>query len=358
MSKKRQSFSENDKNGVHKEAYGHFEKCNTDFLQQESFKSFLKKLCKSETRNDVCANDSHDFVRADEFTGGLKYKCKKCGLEAISNNLTGEFEQNFFGSFVDNYSYKWHHSCMDTKRIESFRVTYGDYPIRNVTFKKRKLIYKNSINFSRDGGKEHPKDFFKSHTIILSVKQIELLRRCLNSIQIDTWETEPQIFNNLFACGFCLHDTFCCTFDNGKSFKCYQPALYSGFDKLTALIDELCGFPTLPEDIASELGNNTKIKCCGKEYPSDARFCYECGKEFRKVGKKKIKGIITACCDMYIHESSSFCPKCGKRIENKDELVHLYVPYDPEQTVWLCECLSSNSFKLDYCGNCGRKRPF
>ena len=51
----------------------------------------------------ACAFDSHDFTRIDEFEESIKYKCRKCGLEAIRLARSCEFDTAFFGSYIDNF---------------------------------------------------------------------------------------------------------------------------------------------------------------------------------------------------------------------------------------------------------------
>ena len=45
-------------------------------------------------------------------------------------------------------------------------------------------------------------------------------------------------------------------------------------------------------------------------------------------------------------------------VEDKESLVHFNMDYDPDQTSWICECLSTNACEHQYCSNCGKKRPF
>ena len=71
------SFSETDAAGNFKEAHGYFEP-GSDVSSEQIDGTF-------------CVSENHDFVVAEEMTGGIKYRCKKCGLEDIDTLLSGEF---------------------------------------------------------------------------------------------------------------------------------------------------------------------------------------------------------------------------------------------------------------------------
>lgn len=327
------SFSETDSKGVFREAYGYFEKRTTGFRIEEYPNDAWKRLCKSEIPGNVCTTSEHDFVRFDEITGGKIYKCKKCGLEAVDPVLSGEFDKAFLGSFVDGCSFVWQHDCMDTSKIVKFSLSFGDYPIRNVLYERNKITYKNSINGSRDGWMTHPRGFFNRHSIRLIKDQREALQRTLSAAHIDSWKTDPHIFNNIGACGFCLSTTFECVFENGRSFICYSPYRFDGFNMLTSLLSEICGF--------SSIADNGK-----KQSDSIA------------TAPKRMKALMARCCYVAIPEDHLYCPKCGKKIEDKESAPHWDVDYDPDQTSWLCECLNSNALEYQYCSKCGKRRPF
>lgn len=326
------SFSETDSNGVFREAYGYFEERNSGFHNRAVSDDFWKKLCTPDIPKDVCEPSAHDFVRFDEITGGIIYECKKCGLKAIDPVLSGDFDKAFLGSYVEGSSFVWHHDCMDASKIVKISLSFGNYPIRNITCEKNQITYKNSINGSRDGWMTHPKGFFDKHTIRLKEEQQDVLRCILRDANIDTWKTSPIIFDNIGACGFCLSNTFECVFENGCSFICYSPYEFAGFKTITDLFSEFCGFSSVVED---------KEQC-----------------EFVVPMPQKIKAIKTSCCNTTVPEGQSYCPKCGNKIEDKITLVCFDIDYDPDQTSWICECFNTNACEYQYCSNCGKKRPF
>ena len=327
------SFSETDSNGVFREAYGYFEKKTTDSQMNANSVDDWKRFCNSELPGKVCATDDHDFARFDEITGGIIYKCKKCGLIVVDPVLSGEFDKAFLGSFIGGRSFIWHPDCMNVAKITKISLSFGNYPIRNIIYKRDEITYKNSINGSRDGWMSHPKGFFDKHTLRLRKEQTEALKNALSAANIDTWKTDPHIFSNIGACGFCLHSTFECVFENGRAFVCYSPNRFDGFHELTNILSKICGFSATVSNAKESEG-------------------------FIVPGHKKVKAIRTECCNVAIPEVQSYCPKCGKKIEDKESLVHFDMDYDPDQTSWICECLSTNACEYQYCSNCGKNRPF
>lgn len=223
---------------------------------------------------------------------------------------------------------------MDFKNMTKLSVTFGDYPIHNVTFEKATVKYKNTINGSRDGGKRYPDGFFDEHSITLDSEQIKELFICLSELDVESWKTDTTIFDNMRAVGFCIKDTFKCEFEGGRSFAWYGVGDYEGFKHLTALLRRLCGFEQ--ESIIEE-----------KPYISTAQE-----KVYFRI--KMVPGIVTPCCNLQLPESLSYCPKCGLKLEDKSRLVHLEVPLDLDDTIWLCECMTANAAEHKYCGNCGK----
>ena len=67
-------------------------------------------------------------------------------------------------------------------------------------------------------------------------------------------------------------------------------------------------------------------------------------------------GWQTDCCCVTVPQGSGYCPCCGRKIET-----HRDVPdalFDPEDTVWACECGGSEPLEFLYCSRCGARRPF
>ena len=353
------SFSETDSNGIFREAYGYFEKRDTGF-QRESMDEIRNRISKLPAGNQACAFDSHDFTRIDEFTGGIKYKCRKCGLEAAQFNLSYEFDVAFLGSYVDNYTYKWKPEEMDTSKVVKIQVTFGDYPIRNIEYdsEKRRIRYRNTINGSRDGGLRHPDGFFEPHEFQITPAQKEQLFDTLKEVNFCNWETDASTIKNMNvgACGFCIHNSIRLLFENGRSFICYNCG-GNDFNKITATLMKICNIKAKDnrvEEIKADV-----YYCCGKAYPANMQFCTECGRKLSVPSpkpKEKVPGIITECCNSKVPGYCKFCPECGSEIKAKEKLTHLDIEYDMDQTMWLCECLNSNPFADKYCSNCGKKR--
>lgn len=356
--KKMISFSETDSNGNSREVYGYFEKRNTG-SQSERVEEMRKRISRMPKDNKECNADSHDFTRIDEFTGGIKYKCRNCGLEAIRFNCSYEFDLAFLGSYVDNCSYKWHSDEMNTSKVVKIQVSFGDYPIRNIEYDSEKgsVSYKNNINGSRDGGLRHPVGFFEPHISQIADTQRKKLFDTLKTVDITNWETDVSTIKNMRvgSCGFCAHSSIRMRFENGRSFVCYSCG-GDDFNKITAALMEICD--TKAKDNSVEEITADIHYCCGKAYPADMQFCTVCGRKLRvppPKPKDKVPGIITECCKSKVPEHCNFCPECGGEIKDKEKLTHLDIEYDTDQTMWLCECLSSNAFSDKYCRCCGKK---
>lgn len=169
--KKWGSFSETNNNGVFREIYGHFERGKNGLVSHDDLDKLRNRLIQSQPLDNSCNPTTHEFNRIDEFTSGIKYRCKKCGLEAVSLNFTGEFNKAFYGSIIDGSSFIWKTDFMNLKDIIRIRVSYGDCPIRTVTITDHILTYRNLLNWSRDGWMMFPKGFFDTHTLTLSMDQ-------------------------------------------------------------------------------------------------------------------------------------------------------------------------------------------
>ncbi len=329
------SFSETDCNGKFREAYGYFERSDIN-VERNDMESVRERISNSSIIKDICHFSSHDFTRIDVFTGGIKYKCRICGLEATQFNCSDEFDLAFFGSFVDNYSYKWKPDEMDVSKIKKIQITFGDYPIRNVSYvRERNMItYKNTINGSRDGGLRHPDGFFDEHSLEISAAQTNHLICALGEIDFSQWETSSLTIKNLRAgsCGFCVHNSLRLLFENGRSFICYNCGSCEGFPRLTS---EIC---TMLE-------------------PDSFTVTEEPQKTIKNVSPKKslMRGFNTPCCGVEVPEYCNFCPECGKEIKNKKDINFFDIEYDIDQTLWICECLNANPFQYKYCIKCGKK---
>lgn len=57
-------------------------------------------------------------------------------------------------------------------------------------------------------------------------------------------------------------------------------------------------------------------------------------------------------------EVAGLC-QCSYKSESKHHhFIYTEISYDFDQTCWLCDCLESNAFNHQFCGNCGKKRPW
>ena len=103
-------------------------------MQGNSEQEIRNRHGKLPAGKQACAFDSHDFTRIDEFEESIKYKCRKCGLEAIRLARSCEFDTAFFGSYIDNWTYRWKPDEMDVSNVVRLQVSFGDYPIRYIDY--------------------------------------------------------------------------------------------------------------------------------------------------------------------------------------------------------------------------------
>ena len=172
MSKDWASFSETGNNGVCREAYGYFERIDAG-SRPVSNNEIRNKILKVPEGDQCCHFDSHDFARIHEFADSNTYRCRKCGLEFAQLHCSRAYNTAFLGSFIDNCSYKWRQDEMDISKVVNLRVTFGEYPIRNIEYDPQTgtVQYRNTINGSRDGGIRHPEGFFDPHVAQITAEQ-------------------------------------------------------------------------------------------------------------------------------------------------------------------------------------------
>ncbi len=194
------------------------------------------------TENFVCTSDTHNFVRIDTFTGGVKYKCTKCGLEAIESNLSGDMIITYLGSYIENTAYRWNNKDMSVNEISTFKITFGNLPIYEITYQDGQLILQNKINGSRDGRFNFPEGYFDKKYYSLTLQQEKDLFDVMNTIDFSLWSVDERVFKNLYACGFCIYESFKCSFNNGKHYISYSPK--NGFEKLQTVLCKICNIPS------------------------------------------------------------------------------------------------------------------
>lgn len=197
--------------------------------------------------------------------------------------------------------YTWDKYSMHISDIVSFKITYGDLPIVTVKYDMASLRIKNSINGSRDGWMAFPDGYFDEKTITLSNQERNIILNCLNSLDMDTFTTDPDVFGKIGACGFCINKEFSCEFSNGRSFRCILPKC-DGFKFLVStmnrIVDGDCLDPasSQPLDLHNGFVDNnierpidfydpeeTVQVCehCNATMPMRYRYCGMCGKPFR-----------------------------------------------------------------------------
>ena len=310
-------------------------------MQGNSEQEIRNRHGKLPAGKQACAFDSHDFTRIDEFEESIKYKCRKCGLEAIRLARSCEFDTAFFGSYIDNWTYRWKPDEMDVSNVVRLQVSFGDYPIRYIDYDRvtGSIRCENKINGSRDGGLRHPPGLFEPRVFQITDAQKEKLFAVLKAVDFSRWKTDAHIIENMRvgACGFFIDNSIRLLFGNGRSFVCYS-CDSEDFYRITVVLEEICQWGS------NAAGENTA------EISYDRRLHV-----FPPELKKRVRGIITDCCNSKVPEHCKFCPMCGRKIKDEEKLEHLYLAYDIDQTMRFCECSHFNPFNYQYCANCGKK---
>ena len=139
------------------------------------------------------------------------------------------------------------------------------------------------------------------------------------------------------ACGFFIDNSIRLLFENGRSFVCYS-CDSEDFYRITVVLEEICQWGS---NAAGE--NTAEISYDRRLHMSPPEL------------KKRVRGIITDCCNSKVPEHCKFCPLCGRKIKDEEKLKHLYLAYDIDQTMRFCECSHFNPFNYQYCANCGKK---
>ena len=188
-----------------------------------------------------CAENAHAFVpavmrsRRRCLPEDYLY-CENCGL-AIPF-LAAEF---YSGSKILNVAYTWPASWR-AEDILSFSVGFGDCPIRCFTWEGNLLTAVNRIDVSADGGRDFPPGYFDPVSIRLSDEQKEQLRRCLEVIPQERWNSDFTALRYELRCptGYTRHTYFSCTMKSGEKFD-YLPGeeVAPGFTRLCRCLEAM-----------------------------------------------------------------------------------------------------------------------
>ena len=162
--------------------------------------------------------------------------CENCGL-AIPF-LAAEF---YPGSKIQNIACTWP-AWWRAEDIVDFSVGFGDSPIRCFTWKGNLLTAANRIDVSADGGRDFPPGFFDPVSIRLSDEQKEQLRRCLEVIPRERWNSDFTALRYELRCptGYTRHTYFSCTMKSGEIFD-YLPGgeAAPGFTRLCRCLENI-----------------------------------------------------------------------------------------------------------------------
>ena len=293
------------------------------------YKNNNTNATKTQSKLTPCKNNNHNFIEVDLYTGGIIYKCDKCGLEVNSPSLSTAIFKDFFGSYIAGFSHKWDTDNMSADDIVQFSISFDNSPMTYVKYDGSHLIIQNSDFAIKDKPDSFPKGFLNEKAIPLNEQNSIKLKNFLKTIDFNSFVTSPDFFSNFSTPDFCRYERFICCFSNGKSFECFSPKC-SDFTKLVSFIKELTKEHTELIHKSNPIINKSKIT------------------------HKTTTGIILPCCDKAVPVLSLYCPYCGKLIEDKTKQCD--VIYDAQETLLLCSnCGFGNKFEYRFCIHCGKE---
>lgn len=199
-------------------------KCGNVVKEKDKFCSKCGSSLAENSEFDICPNCNK---RTLTHTVGSDY-CTNCNYEALL----------YIGV---KSPYIWNSVYMNTENIRDFTASFGDCPIVHISFDGEKLTVYNRINGSKDGWMRFSDDFFDNKIVNLTDEQKNEISEYIKAIDFSNWETEDYIRENyeMGACGFCINNSFTCTFNNGEYFKCYEPK-YEAFNQLVDFLKKFC----------------------------------------------------------------------------------------------------------------------
>ena len=197
----------------------------------------LRGMCDSKGTAFLDCEGEHDFITAEEYTGGSRKVCRKCGLEQHCSLLPFENEKTDPMTAICSKR----RNRMDITR---FVISDGDFPIPHYEYHKGELKGYNRINGSRDGGMHFPDGFFDDVVVKLNAAQDAQIDELLRQISFDEWKTDPDIYEKFDCPGFCVRSSFSCTFADGSECQYYSndrnPEV---FEKMIQLLQDICPLP-------------------------------------------------------------------------------------------------------------------
>lgn len=224
-------------------------------------------------------NNQHEFEVAELYCDATKYVCKKCGKSKIESKFKStEFSNCGISNYgriltVDKSPYIWDSSRMKIDDIDSFEISFGDLPIIHISYTGEKLTVCNRINGSRDGWMNLPDGFCDDKIVYLTVEQKAEIVEYIKKINFSDWKTEDNIRENyeMGAAGFCISNSFICTFKNGECFKCYEPKI-EAFKQLVDFIKKYCDSSWLEPYYGETDGKEEGTALITEIYDLDAEY--------------------------------------------------------------------------------------
>lgn len=183
-----------------------------------------------------CENAEHDYIINEEYTGGTKYVCVKCGKVKHTTTLLPPQEVTMEAKMMPNKDhelskYIWGDKRID--RIKSISLSWGDLPIYHIDIEYDTVSLYRRINGSRDGWMTFPDGYFDEKKKSLVPEEKRRLFQFFETVDFTKWTTDEKTMFNIenMVCGFCVKESFSCIFDDDTTFYCATPP-QKQFDEL------------------------------------------------------------------------------------------------------------------------------
>ncbi len=166
-----------------------------------------------------CRSNDHIFRLLSDNGLSREFVCLKCRKRDSMVGVYGvDFEKRYFGSYIDGQSFEWKPE-MKKENIESISLSFKDHPMAEF----RRIEYENSdkIDFTMLLDNREPELTDKEKMTLISL---------LRSVNMETWKTDPDIFQR-FGSRECKPELFVsCNFTDGTSFISFP--VFASADKL------------------------------------------------------------------------------------------------------------------------------
>ena len=214
--------------------------------------------------------------------------------------------------------------------IDELRICCGEHYGKTIILTKNKISYQNTIH-PTIGYMDFPQNYFEIHEMPVSYEQFQKLSDDIHEAGLlnlfhKTCDRETS--------AGAIYQTLHCLFDDGSEYAYMTRATADKkFTDIVEILLSFCGILQNEEILYEEIPYNEQTKI--------ETACNE-----------------SKCCNALVLSHWLFCPECGQNLTVSD-FVETDKFFDVDKTIWLCEnCKECIPLEYQYCGKCGRKRPW